>query len=56
MKVQELIDILNNFPKDINIRFYAWDEFEGKNNILHFNSIEEIMGRDNNKMIGIYLD
>lgn len=56
MKVQELIDLLNTFPKDLNIRFYAWDEFEGKNNILHFNSIEEVMNIKNNKMVGIYLD
>lgn len=55
MTVEELITELNKFPKDSYIGFYAWDEFDGQNNLLNFNSIEKIKDSNYN-MIGLYLE
>ena len=55
MTVQELINLLNTFPKDDYVGFYAWDEFDGENNLLNFNSMEE-KDEKSYKMVGIYLE
>lgn len=55
MTVQELINLLDTFPKDNYVGFYAWDEFDGENKLLNFNSTEE-KDEGSYKMVGIYLE
>lgn len=51
MTIEKLINELNKFPKDKNVKFMIWDEIESQNFLINFNSI---LDKDNN--INIYFE
>lgn len=54
MTVQELINRLNDFPKEKFIKFYAWDDIEGDNIFMNFNSLEDDL--EDPDVLNLYLE
>ena len=54
MTIQELIDKLSEFPKEKFIKFYAWDDIEGDNIFMNFNSLED--DQEDPRCVNLYLE
>ena len=54
MTVQELIDELSKFPKEKFIKFYAWDDIEGENIFMNFNSLQD--DPEDSRCVDLYLE
>ena len=54
MTVQELIDKLNDFPKEESIKFYVWDDIESDNVLMYFNSLKD--DPKDPKCVNLYLE
>lgn len=53
MTIKNFIEKLRSYPQNYNIRFYIFDEFQGKNVPMHFDNIEQSNDSTN---VNIYLD